>query len=120
MKRKLLFLVLLPLLILTCVITSAISCTIHTGSNPVYSVTLYNHHGTYTVAIFKNTHWLVNIGPGGTFTNSEFAPTDTVRVFNQNTSDYLHDSTLEDTWSVTGKVTFHYYGGATISVATTP
>jgi len=74
-------------------------------------VTLYNHHLTNTVAIFKNSHWLVNIGPGGTFTNSEFSPTDYVRVFNQSTSTYLRDATLNDTWHITGRVVFNYYGG---------
>ncbi|HPB88086.1 MAG TPA: hypothetical protein PLP59_11225 [Thermotogota bacterium] len=40
MKRKVYYLVLLPSLILACIVTSAISCTIQSGSDPVYSVTL--------------------------------------------------------------------------------
>ena len=119
MKRKVYYLVLLPSLILARIVTSAISCTIQSGSDPVYSVTLYNHHLTNTVAIFKNSHWLVNIGPGGTFTNSEFSPTDYVRVFNQSTSTYLRDATLNDTWHITGRVVFNYYGGLTITVTIT-
>lgn len=120
MTRKVRLFLLLPPLIVLIVIASAISCTIHTGSNPTYSVTLQNHHATNTVAIFKNSHWLVNIGPGGTFTNSEFTPTDYVRVFNQSTSDYLHDGTMNDTWHITGRVSFNYYGGLTIAVTITP
>jgi hypothetical protein len=102
-------------LFLSLLISTAISCSINTGSNGTYSVTLYNHHCSHTIALIKNSHCLVKVAPGGTYTSSSFVSTDFVRIYNQIAEMYFHDVPLVESWTIDTRFMFDYYGGGVIN-----
>jgi hypothetical protein len=116
MKKKVRSILLFSLLILSIIMTSAISCSINAGPGGSYSITVYNNHLLNTLIIYKNGAFLVTIPGGGTYTNSTFASTDYIRIWNQSASFYLQDSSLNTTWYIGAYYTFTYSGGVTINV----